>query len=97
MSDSQTDGCAERLSRDGLTPVCPDAAYDVWMETTVWHETCVEKGPNEPIEVMGCFNSRTQEWRFELPERLPETCRQLSEQDPDWQLAACFCCCGGPD
>lgn len=95
--------CLDKLNSAGLTPACqqleppylcdsiPDLNPNV-------HNLCVNAGtPYFPIVVVVCQNTQTGEARYFTSNTVIQQCMALAQQDPNWELAQCYCCCtGGP-
>jgi hypothetical protein len=86
--------CEQSLQEHGNVPICPAVHCQEIEESKNYHEVCAEKAIYTPVLSAYCLNVRTGEWKTGLPsEEVAEVCQQLNEQDRDWKLKKCFCCC----
>jgi hypothetical protein len=87
--------CVEELTRMGLTPVCSEVYCGDILSPLLFHACCSGQQPPGPgpVMVVACFNSETNEWRYDDPSKILQTCEQLHDQDPNWNPKVCYCCC----
>lgn len=85
--------CEERLKKANLEPICLRTHCEELQLTRIYHEWCSQLPIYSPIQSLGCYNSRTGEWRFDRQSRLAHTCEELKMEDPDWEITECYCCC----
>lgn len=86
--------CRQKLSAQGLNPPCTDPhCLDVW-EGGAYHKVCGDEAQYYfPVQTFGCFNASTNAWQYFPPDQVLIKCNALMQQDPNWNLASCYCCC----
>lgn len=97
MSPSVTASpCDQVLQQAGLAPHCPPGYRDFLDGSAAFHQMCASAPrPVFPVQVLGCRNQATSEWRFADPRQLLDMCAALNRQDPNWNVASCYGCCFG--
>lgn len=96
-NDYNTSTCEEKLKEAKLEPVCPKTHCEEMRQTRIYHEFCVDRPIYAPVQSIGCYNSKTGEWRFDRPNQISHICEELKIADPDWELTECYCCCWASD
>ncbi len=86
--------CVQQLTDCGFTPICPAEHCTDFQETPLYHKSCAGARQYAPVQTLGCFNSVTQQWQFPAGSTgVLALCKQLAQQDPNWDSASCYCCC----
>lgn len=100
LSETRCDlaDCIRKLNERGLGPAC-DAVNSTTpcfrlLHDYVYHEQCSGEPIRTPVQVAACHNIQTGEWKFFPPSQFFTACDALKRQDPNWDYAFCFCCCG---
>jgi hypothetical protein len=89
--------CRQVLEQAGLTPPCGADAFDYFIESQPMHAFCSHSmSYYTPVQWIGCYNSKTNAWRYDTTDRIITICQQLNQQDPAWNFKACYLCCTGP-
>jgi hypothetical protein len=104
MSYTNAD-CINSLKQKGLTYICgdyPNAPEDStscfnWIisEGTDYNAMCSGPYLYTPVQAIICKNAVTGETRVFPQPDLIKDCMQLHNQDANWNLAQCYCCCSG--
>lgn len=82
------------------TPICPGSHCDPFHSTEIFHEYCASRSIYAPVPTIACCNPLTKQWIQDIegplsPPQILKECMKLAEQDPNWGMGPCFCCCGG--
>lgn len=85
--------CEQKLKEANTLPVCPQAHCQDFQSTNVYHGACVNNNIYAPVQSMGCYNVATGEWYFTDPADIGLACLKKIQQDPNWQIKNCYCCC----
>ena len=91
----QAQSCKDVLDKTGLTPQCPQDGCETLREWPSFHQMCAQMERPMPVQNIGVYNSQTQQWKFSTdPASLFKMAQELHNQDPNWNLSNCYCCCG---
>jgi hypothetical protein len=85
--------CTQVLTQCGYTPVCPSQHCQDFQETPLYHSDCAGEAMYHPVQSMGCYNQAKGVWQFDIPQNIGKLCMSLMQQDPNWELLNCYCCC----
>jgi hypothetical protein len=92
--------CLSQLENMGLTPACQALLPTSFNCEEVLddapprlHQICMQESNCFPIVVIICQNQQTGEARYFPYSTAIKQCMALNQQDPNWQMAQCYCCC----
>jgi hypothetical protein len=93
MSDSFED-CQKFLTERGLHP-CDPRVCQAFKSTPAYQVLCPEHDGSTliPTAHIECYNRRTGEIHFTGIDKIIEAYEALRQEDPDWTLRQCYCCC----
>ncbi|MGL4599272.1 MAG: hypothetical protein ACRCYO_17250 [Bacteroidia bacterium] len=103
MSYTNAD-CIKALTEKGLAPICGDypnapngSTYcRNWIiDNPGYHNFCSGPYLYTPAQAIICKNSATGETLVFPQPDLIKDCTQLHDQDSNWNLSVCYCCCSG--
>jgi hypothetical protein len=99
MSYTNAD-CIKAITQNGLSPICGSDTMPTncsyWIDDPgTYHQLCMGPYMYQPVQAIICSNSVTGEKRVFPTDDILTACTNLHNQDPNWNLAVCYCCCSG--